>query len=302
MKISDKLYTENRGILWGLSYRITGSAAEADDIVQETFLRVMEQPPIGPQDGWKPWLIRVASNLSIDHLRRRKKSYQGSWLPSPLSDELFLNGSIDPKESPSTRYEMKESISLAFLIALEALSPLQRAVLLLREVFDFSTNETSHALNMSVTSVKVTLHRARAAMRSYDQKTQKAVSSSRLRETLKRFLQLLEARDAEGLQRLLTEDVVVVSDGGGEVIALAAPMQGRKNVLQLIIRLNEVYREHTSNTVQLLNGEPAIVFDRSNVRPGHATRFTMHCQLNGRGKITRLNFVFAPRKLTGVRF
>src|SRR4030095_12948344 len=133
----------HRRHLWGLCYRMTGNAADADELVQETFARALERPPARTDQPWRPWLVRVAMNLARDLLRYRRRSpYRGSWLPSPIEtdsdDELpsyeLAVGSGSPTEG---RYELLESVSFAFLLALEALRPNQRAVLLLRDVFDY---------------------------------------------------------------------------------------------------------------------------------------------------------------------
>ncbi len=119
-------------LLWGLSYRLTGSAADADDIVQETFLRALKNTRLLPADAWRPWLVRVATNLGMDTLRRRRRrAYVGSWLPSPIGTEGEAPMlPAPPADGPAERYEQLESVSFAFLLALEALTPRQRAVLL----------------------------------------------------------------------------------------------------------------------------------------------------------------------------
>jgi len=222
MTLPAQIYEADRKFLWGLCYRMTGNAANADDIVQETFVRAMERPSRRPDELLRPWLARVAMNLSRDHLRHRRRSYVGPWLPSPVpAGDDESPPSYEPlaglEDSPMARYDMLESISFAFLLALEALTPSQRAVLLLRDVFDYSTGETAQALAMTEASVKVTLHRARRAMRDYDK--DRAIPTLARREmtrrALEQFLLYLSERNAEGLERLLAEDVVSISDGGG---------------------------------------------------------------------------------------
>ena len=142
-------YALHRDFLWGLCYRMTGSAADADDIVQDTFERALRSPPADAERSLRPWLARIAINLSCDHLRRRKLTpYRGTWLPEPVPTET-LRGAGDQGASADARYELLESTTFAFLLALEALSPTQRAVLLLRDVFDYSVRETAAALELS---------------------------------------------------------------------------------------------------------------------------------------------------------
>jgi RNA polymerase sigma-70 factor (ECF subfamily) len=202
-----------------------------------------------------------------------------------------------------TRYDLMESVSMAFLLALEALTPAQRAVLILRDVFDYSTNETAEALEMSEANIKVTLHRARRTMDSYDKNRVSNFSQrgGELRDILQRFLSLLTIGDVQGVKKMLAADVVLVSDGGGEVNALAEPIYGREKVLRLIEKLYEANRDVTSTSLQNVNGEPTMLIDRSRVRSGHASFFTMHCELDETSQIRRFNFVFAPSKLAALK-
>lgn len=308
MTISAQTFDEHKRYLWGMCYRMTGSAADADDIVQDTFVRALEKPPADTEAPLRPWLVKVAINLSRDQLRRRRRrEYFGPWLPSPVPTEanngLVLDHRAVSESTQVTRYDLKESVSMAFLVALEALTPAQRAVLILRDVFDYSTNETAAALDMSEANVKVTLHRARRTMRSYDKDRisnfpQRAVE---LRDILQRFLSLLTTGDVQGLKKMLAADVVLVSDGGGEVNALVEPMYGPEKVLRLIQKLYEANREVTSTSLRSVNGDPCILIDRSRVRPGHASFFTMHCELDESSQIRRFNFVFAPSKLVALK-
>lgn len=308
MAISAQTFDEHKRLLWGMCYRMTGSTADADDIVQDTFVRVLEKPPTDTESPLRPWLVKVAMNLSRDQLRRRRRrEYFGPWLPSPVltegDDGFVLDHRAVTESTPMTRYDLMESVSMAFLLALEALTPAQRAVLLLREVFDYSTNETAEALGMSEANIKVTLHRARRTIDSYDKNRVSNFSqrTGELRDILQRFLSLLNAGDVQGLKKMLAADVVLVSDGGGEVNALAEPMYGREKVLRLIERLYDANREVTSTSLRNVNGEPAMLIDRSRVRPGHASFFTMHCELDQSSHIRRFNFVFAPSKLAALK-
>lgn len=309
MAIATEMYGENRSFLWGLCYRMTGNAADAEEIVQETFVKALKSPPRDTEKPLRPWLIKVAMNLCRDLLRRRRKApYAGPWLPSPIpTDDFNANGHSEPasapENSPLARYDMLESISVAFMLALEALTPAQRAVLLLRDVFDYTTSETAEALRMTEANVKITLHRARRLMRAYDKDRSPArlADQENMRSALERFLHYLKVRDVEGLERLLTEDVVVVSDGGGEVKALLEPMRGREKVLILVTRLYEAYRGVTQTSLCALNGQPAVFIERQEFRPGHAACYTMQCELNDRGRIKRMNFVFAPSKLAALK-
>jgi RNA polymerase sigma factor (sigma-70 family) len=309
MVIPAEALETDRRLLWGLCYRMTGNAADADDLVQDTFVKAIESPPPSTRETLRPWLIRVAINLSRDYLRRRRRrNYTGPWLPSPVpTDDAESPASYEPPapsgDSPAARYDLLESISFAFLLALEALTPSQRAALLLRDVFDYSTEETAIALDMTEANVKVSLHRARRKMREYD-KSSAAFTPARREATeraLEQFLLYLNARDAEGLERLLAEDVVSLSDGGGEVAAALRPIRGRGKVLRLMMALLEKAVSPPRASFLVLNGRPAILLEDVNSLATRATRYTVHVEVDEAGRIRKLDAVLAPSKLTAIK-
>ncbi len=297
----------DRKLLWGLCYRMTGNGADADDLVQETFVRAIEKPPRRIDEPLRPWLVRVAINLSRDFLRRRRRQgYVGPWLPSPVATEEESPASYEPpaprEDSPVARYDLKESISFAFLLALEALTPTARAVLLLRDVMDYSTSDTAEALDMTETNVKVVLLRARRKMKDYD-RSRAAIGSERQGATqraLEQFLLYLSTRDAAGLERLLAEDVVSLSDGGGEVNAARQPIRGRDRVLRLILGLAKKSLVEPRFAIRMLNGLPAIVVDDLPKMKDSATRYTIHFDITDEGRIRGLYAVIAPSKLSAI--
>ncbi|HKP87450.1 MAG TPA: sigma-70 family RNA polymerase sigma factor [Blastocatellia bacterium] len=304
-----EVFEADRRLLWGLCYRMTGNAADADDLVQETFVKAIEHPPRRTDEPLRPWLVRVAMNLSRDLLRRRKRrSYVGEWLPSPVpTEDEDTPASYEPPapggDSPAARYDLMESVSFAFLLALEALTPTQRAALLLRDVFDYSTAETAAALDITEANVKVLLLRARRRMREYD-KSRMAFSAARREATgraLEQFLLCLNERDAEGLERLLTEDVESISDGGGEVHAALRPIKGRDKVLRLIAGIGAKFVGKPRASVRMLNGLPAVLFEDVVSTATRATRYTLHVEVDDSGRIRRLDAVLAPAKLSAIK-
>ena len=308
MVISAKAFETDRRLLWGLCYRMTGNAADADDLVQETFVRAIEHPPRRMDEPLRPWLVRVAINLSRDLLRRRRRQrYIGEWLPSPVeTDNEDSPASYEPpapsKDSPAARYDFVESISFAFLLALEALTPSQRAALLLRDVFDYSTAETAAALDITEANAKVLLLRARRRMREYD-KNRAVVSPERreaTRHALEQFLLYLGRGDADGLERLLTEDVVSISDGGGVVQAALRPIIGRDKLLRLIFAINAKVVGTPRVSLRMLNGLPSILFEDVVSTATRATRYTIHIEVDDAGRIRKLDAVLAPDKLSAV--
>ena len=194
----EAVFRAERRRLWGLAYRLTGSAEDAEDVVQEAFVRLVAQPLEAPPEETGRWLARVATNLGIDALRRRRRrAYAGPWLPTPVEDPDPDGPLGRPSESPDpeARYGLAESATYAFLLALEALSPRQRAVLLLRDVVGHSAREAAEVIGASEGSVRVLHLRARRALADYDQL--RCVPTQELRErhraALQRFLDCLQA-------------------------------------------------------------------------------------------------------------
>ena len=304
------LFADQRRFIWGICYRMTGDAADADELLQDTFVRAIERPPARTDESWRPWLVRVAMNLARDLLRRRRRRhYRGTWLPSPIE----TGGEDDPLpayELPSTsasptegRYELLESVSYAFLLALEALTPSQRAVLLLRDVFDYSVRETAEALGMSAPNVKTTHHRARRAMAAYDSRRciPTGTLQARTREALERFLMALSGRDSTSMEALLAGDVRSLSDGG-EYAAAHRPVIGRDRVMRLLFGLNRHVGPEASARVEVLNGLPALLIEFGVRHPRAAPRGVISLGVDAEGRVTAVHTVLATRKLTAVHF
>ncbi len=295
-------FEQDRGHLYGLLYRLTGSTADAEDLLQETFERAISRPPRDTRRAWRPWLVRVALNLGRDHLRaRRRRGYDGPWLPAPLEtpDGELPFGVAEPRGTEG-RYELMESVSFAFLLALEGLTPTQRAVLLLRDVFEYDGRETAEALGLSEANARQHLRRARRAMAEYDARGRELPpSESRVREMLARFLAAVMQGDAAAAEALLAEDVVVHTDAGGEYHAARIPVVGRAKVARFYIN---IARMSGTPRVALrsLNGFPAIVADLDDPKPGISPRVVTLGQLDEAGRLSRIYSVLSSRKLRGV--
>ena len=301
--VSD-LFRAHHRTLWGLCYRLTGCAADADDIVQETFARALKRPAAPGDPSWKPWLTRVATRLGIDVLRRRRRrGYVGSWLPSPIetADEPTPAESTD---SPETQYARLESVSFAFLLALEALSPRQRAVLLLRDVFDYSARDVADVLEMSEANVRITHHRARRVLQAYDQSRcpPTAARQEQTMRVLAEFVRCLVQQDAAGVEAVLADGVRTVTDAGGEYTALATPLFGRARVATLHLRVAARRAPGARTELRLVNGMPAVVIQYATAQRRQAPRAVLRCELDGDGRIAQVHVVLASRKLSGIRF
>ena len=303
----DLAFDEHRRFLWSLSYRMTGNAADADDVVQDTFVRAMEHPPRRTDEALRPWLVKVALNLSRDLLRRRRRrEYVGPWLPSPIDTDTDSPPSFEPVvdggRSLEERYDLVESVSFAFLLALERLTPSQRAVLLLRDVFDYSVKETADALDLSEANVKTTHHRARHVMVDYDRARRPATPAMQedTRRVLTRFLQCLEANDVSGVEALLADDVKTLTDGGGEFRSALRAIVGRDKVARFYLAVAHVAETRRAR-LTVLNGWPAAVIDVERMPERVAPRTVMQVELDMDGKISRIYVVSATHKLTALQ-
>ncbi len=302
MPLDEAHLWEHRPFLWGLCYRMTGVAADADDLVQETFARALAKPP-RLDAPIKPYLTQVALNLARDALRRRKRQgYVGPWLPSPIeTDDEAVPVSAEP---PSTegRYDLLESVSFGFLLALEALTPKQRAVLLLRDVFDYSVKETAHALGVSEDDVKTTHLRARRAMAAYDaaRSVPTREMQRRNRAALERLMSALLTNDVAAVERELATSVRHLSDGGGEFLAARVPVIGAAKVARFLLRLLEIRGVPRRAELKTLNGFPAVVAWFESERPKDAPIAVLRIEADGEGRVREVHTVLASRKLTAI--
>jgi RNA polymerase sigma-70 factor (ECF subfamily) len=302
----EQAFRAQRRRLWGLAYRLTGSAEDAEDVVQEAFARALARPPELAAAELGPWLVRVATNLGLDALRRRKRrTYVGPWLPAPVD-----TSELDPLDAtaaggfdPEARYGLAESASYAFLVALEALSPRQRAVLLARDVLGRSAREAAELVGASEGNVRVLHLRARRALEAYD--AERCVPTPELRErhreALERFLACALAEDAAGLEALLADSVRTVTDAGGEFTALAAPLEGRARVARLYLVAAATRRAGGARSeLRLLNGLPAALVTVERPVRRQAPRSVLRVELDAGGRIRLVQAILAPRKLAGL--
>ena len=221
---SDQLLGELRSAGFAIAYRMLGSVAEAEDIVQEALLRYHRAREGDERiESPRAYVATVATRLAIDQLRSaraRRESYVGEWLPEPLV--------ADVEETPARQAEMADSLSLAFLVLLESLSPEQRAVLLLRDVFDYGYDEIAGIVGKSEDNVRQLASRAR---RHVEEGRPRFEASREQRDELaRRFFAAAQGGEMAALESLLAEDVVLHGDGGGRVPALARSLHGRRRV------------------------------------------------------------------------
>src|SRR5438034_2335953 len=248
-------YEELRPLLFSIAYRMVSSVSEAEDIVQEAFLRIHRAEAEGAKiDSPKAYLSAVVTRLSIDHLksaRARREQYVGRWLPEPL-----LTGSA-PDAAAQT--ETADSLSMAFLVLLESLTPVERAVFLLREVFDYDYAEIAKIVRRSEDNCRQLYVRAR---RHIDEGRPRFEASRAQRDELaRRFLAAAQLGDTDALVELLAADVVVYGDGGGKAPSWTEPIYGRERVAKLMVgTLAQAGRLGGSVASTELNGQPGLTF------------------------------------------
>jgi RNA polymerase sigma-70 factor (ECF subfamily) len=222
-------FAEFQPLLFSIAYRMLGSATEAEDIVQEAFLRFhRETATTGTQvESPKSYLSAVTTRLCIDHLksaRVRRESYVGTWLPEPL---------LTDEESEAERHaETADSLSMGFLVLLESLTPVERAVFLLREVFEFDYDEIARVVDKTEDNCRQIAVRARRQVQSGRPRFE--ASKARREELARRFIEAVGEGDVEGLVGMLAADVVAYADGGGKAIAFPRPVYGRDKVLRVL--------------------------------------------------------------------
>ena len=285
--------------LWGLCYRMTGVAADADDIVQEAFARAVAAPAALDGIDLERWLVRVVTNLSLDSLRRRKRRrYEGPWLPSPV--ETAAPAVDADAEQVVGR---AQQVSYAFLIALEALSARARAALLLVDVLDHSVAEVAEILDTTEVNVRVLHHRARRALERIDAD---AVASPAVRvrqqAALEKLLLCMMNQDAAGMAALLTDDVRSVTDGGGRYTALREPLVGNAPVVRFHLETARRRAPISRTELRWINGVAALVVTTRPLRPQMAPQLVLRCEVDASGRIRELHTILNPSKLTAVGF
>lgn len=274
------LFAAHRTRLFGLAYRMLGSAAEAEDVLQEAHLRwqAAAHATIAAPGGW---LTTVVSRLCLDQLksaRARREAYVGPWLPEPVPDE----GGAEPPDL--------ESISLAFLVLLESLSPLERAVFVLREVFDYDFAEVAAIVGREEAACRQLAHRAREHVRA--RRPRFARSRAQHEQLLGAFLGAVVQGDLDALQRMLADEVVAWSDGGGRAKAARNPVFGPDRVGRLCLGLARKGGAGLDVEVATINGWPGLVARREG-----KVVVTLSIETDGE-KIYALHVVNNPDKLT----
>ncbi|TDD29776.1 sigma-70 family RNA polymerase sigma factor [Kribbella turkmenica] len=277
-------FTEHRGLLYGVAYRILGSVTDAEDVVQDTWVRWSRVDTATVEDP-EAYLVKVATRLAIDRLRSaavRRESYVGPWLPEPMLTTADAADDV----------VRADSVSTAMLLVLEALAPIERAVFVLNEAFGYHLTEIASILGRRDDDVRQVARRARTAVagrrRKYD------TDPATQRQATERFLEACLGGDLKALMEILAPDVTLISDGGGLTGAPRRPIRGPQYVAQAILLLSQRRPAGSHVVLRLLNGAPGVVI-YSGTMPVIAA--TLHLV---DGAVATIHVVSNPAKLNGV--
>ncbi|MEU5612278.1 RNA polymerase sigma-70 factor [Streptomyces sparsogenes] len=278
--MSEDPFVTHRSLLFTVAYEMLGSAADAEDVLQESWLRWAGVDHAQVREP-RAYLIRVVTRQALNRLRtlsRSREDYVGEWLPEPLLTSPDVAEDV----------ELAESVSIAMLTVLETLGPAERAVFVLREVFDMPYGEIAEAIGKSAAAVRQIARRAREHVAARRPRTR--VSRSEQQAVLERFLAALRTGRLQELMEIMAPDVVMIADGGGLVTAALTPLHGAELVAPILARANRVVNALETTTVWL-NGAPAgrIEFD------GEPAAVSLVVEDD---RVTRIYVVRNPRKLT----
>lgn len=262
MTDSAHCFEQHRARLFGVAYRMLGSRADAEDVVQDAWLRWQgaDHAAIASAEAW---LVTVATRLSLDRLRsakREREAYVGPWLPEPIL--------TDALDSPELRLEFASEVSMALMTVLECLAPDKRAAFLLREVFDYDYPDIAGILSRSEAAVRQLVHRAREDVRAG--RPRFAVTVQDREQLLEKFMTAATTGDREAVMALLTEDVEYLSDGGGKVVAALTTLRGPERIARLYHVMVRGYSGLTNRLIRVNGESGAFVFHLGQV-------FSVHC-------------------------
>ncbi|MEU8002163.1 RNA polymerase sigma-70 factor [Catellatospora sp. NPDC049111] len=277
-------FVAHRNLLFTVAYEILGSAADAEDVLQETWLRWVKVDLDQVRDQ-RAYLIRITTRQSLNRLRtlqRRREAYVGPWLPEPLLT------------APDTAedVELAESVSMALMLVLETLTPTERAVFVLREAFDVDYDEIAAAVDKSPAAVRQIAHRARQHVDA--RRPRAVVSPGERRAALEAFQHAVETSDLQALLGVLAPDVVVVSDGGGRKLAALQPVVGADKAVRLFVGSMQKVGGTLTTEPAVVNGNPALLFRLDGELDGVAALRIED------GLVTGIYYVRNPEKLSRV--
>ena len=274
----------------GLAYRITGSMSDAEDIVQDAWLRWQSRDESAVRDA-QSYIARIVTNLSLDRLRAKQKerdTYVGSWLPEPNVEHYLISEDATPEQS----VQLADDISVAFLLALESLSAAERVAFILHDVFGYTFDEVSEILGRDATSCRQLASRARKALKQGKKRYVADVEDGK--DLANAFQLAISHGDVSRLTALLTDRVTFISDGGGKVAAVPRPVSGADTVAKMLVGFAQLYRDadDVHATFAQINHLPGFV-----VTQGRRVIQTVALEIDERDLIDRIYVVRNPDKL-----
>ncbi|ANZ21334.1 sigma factor [Streptomyces noursei ATCC 11455] len=278
------VFMAHRNLLFTVAYEMLGSAADAEDVLQETWLR-WGTVDLGQVQDQRAYLVRITTRQALNRLRtmkRRKEAYVGPWLPEPLLTAPDVAENV----------ELAESVSMAMMLVLETLSPTERAVFVLREVFDVGYDEIAAAVDKSPAAVRQIAHRARRHVDA--RRPRQAVSADKSQAAVQAFQRALETGELQGLLDVLAPEVVLVSDGGGVKKAALRPITGAEKVIRFIAGGSAKAEATLTGDATEVNGHPALVLRVNGEIDG-----VMAVRVED-GRIAGIYYVRNPEKLTRI--
>lgn len=294
-------FSTHRQFLWDLCYRVTGSVADADRLLRESFAKAVERPLPSQSADWRPHLTRSAALLAIEAIRQRKRRYYiGPWLPSPIETGSAASPVMRSNGAGGPRYDIVESGSMAFLRALETLEPRERLVLVMCDAFGLELHEVTMALEWTAATVKLLLQAARRKMQRYDAEQSPPTTEAQadVAAMLHECLSHLQHYDSAGLEKILTADAQALFDSAGEFVAPTATVVGAAAVTKVLTKFADGSGP-ASFSFRMLNGLPAAL-GQSRSRPRWANRFVLRIELR-EGLISEVHVILATSKLVAVR-
>jgi RNA polymerase sigma-70 factor (ECF subfamily) len=245
-------FNQHRSLLFAIAYRMLGTVTDAEDMVQETFLR-WQQTAEATVKSAKSYLSTIITRLCIDHLRSarvQREQYVGPWLPEPIMTQ-------QQTDDPAAQVELADSLSIAFLVVLERLSPIERAVFLLREVFEYDYDEIAQMVEKSPANCRQILRRSRQHITA--QRPRFSVSQQQQEQITAKFLEASTQGDLQGLMSLLAKDVTFWSDSGGRVAAALKPIQGAVKVTRFLLAIRSKWLSTSIAQIIEINGQPGMI-------------------------------------------
>jgi RNA polymerase sigma-70 factor, ECF subfamily len=295
----DAALDELRPLVLGLAYRMTGSLAEAEDIAQEALLRVHDSAAREPLRSPEAFATTVTTRLAIDHLRSarvRREAYVGPWLPEPVLEDPAAGARRGggPWADGARSVELAESLSLAFLVVLESLGPVERAAFLLHDVFGYGYDELARALDRSEPACRQLVARARKRIEA--DRPRFAVDPSEHEALLRSFVAASRDGDLDALLELLTEDATLLSDGGPNRKAARLPIRGRERAARFLVGIMPRVLGWGELRMTTINGRPGFLV----VLPGDDVYLAGTVDVAAEGRIRGIHWVLNPDKLRAV--